>query len=153
MLIKQGQQDRYLEAHPAWNIRFHLAEIELALKQDDDERAMTLADQWLPQLRQYKFRAYLPTLLHLKSQAQLALDQVDAARESLREARDIAEATGSRASFWPILFALSQLEADPTEAQSLRHQARELVETIAGHIGSPDLRASFLKLPTVRDLL
>ena len=92
-------------------------------------------------------------MLRPKSQAQLALGQVEAARESLLEARDIATAIGAQATLWPILLALSELDPDPAAAQRLHRQAQEIVESIVGYISAPDLRASFLNLPQVRKLV
>ena len=89
----------------------------------------------------------------LGGQQRKALGQVEAARESLLEARDIATATGSRATLWPILAALSALEPDPTAAQQLHRQAQEIVESIASFISAADLRASFLNLPQVQALV
>jgi tetratricopeptide (TPR) repeat protein len=151
-LVEQGRKDPYVDAHPNWNMRIHFAEAELALTQGDYEQAITFTDHWLLRLREHKLRTHTPAMLHLKGQVQLAAGQADAARESWLEARDIATATGSRATLWPILFALSRLEPDPTEAKRLHRQARDIVETIAGHIGAADLQASFLNLPAVRDL-
>ena len=68
------------------------------------------------------------------------------------EARAEAEAIGSRRMLWQILFALSRLETDPTEAERLRQQAREIAKYIADHT-PPDLRASFLALPAVQAVL
>jgi len=48
---------------------------------------------------------------------------------------------------------LSQLEADPTEAERLRQQARRIIKHIADHIDEADLRESFLNLPDVRAVL
>ena len=63
---------------------------------------------------------------------------------------------GARWSLWPILLTMSQLEAKrghAAEADALRHQARELVEDIADHAGTPELRASFLNLPEVQAVM
>ena len=151
-VVEQGKNDPYGQAHPAWNMRIHLAEIELALKQDDYERTMAVADRWLPRLRQNNLRGFTPPMLYLKSQAQLAVGQAEAARQGLLEACNIADAIGSRATLWPILFALSRLETDPSEAQRLHRQAREIVESIASHISVTDLQASFRSLLQVQDL-
>ena len=75
------------------------------------------------------------------------------ARKDLLEAQDIATAVGLRSALWPVLFALSRLEPDPPEARRLQRQAREIVETIASHIGAADLQASFLNQPAVATLL
>jgi tetratricopeptide (TPR) repeat protein len=151
-VVEQGLQDPYCAAHPAWNMRIHLAEIELALQQERYEQTIALADLWLDRLRQHNLRTYIATILHCRGQAQLALGDRDAAGHSLGEARDIAAAIGSQAALWPILITMSRLEADPTAAEQLRHQARAIVETIAGHIDSADLRASFLNQPDVQPL-
>jgi len=91
-------------------------------------------------------------MLQLKSKAQLAMGQAEAARVSLLEAKGIAEAIGARATLWPILFALSHLETNPASAQQLHKQAQAIVEIISNHIGTSDLRNSFLNQPNVREL-
>ena len=73
----------------------------------------------------------------------------------LCEARAEAEGMGVRRILWRILLTLSQAEergGNPAEAQSLRRQAREVIGDIADHC-PPDLRASFLNLPDVRDVM
>jgi hypothetical protein len=88
--------------------------------------------------------------LCLKGRSLLALDRPEEARSALLQARAEAEAIGSRRSLWPVLVALSQLEqsrGDAAQAEEHRRWAREIVEFIAGHISSPELRVSFLNLP------
>jgi tetratricopeptide (TPR) repeat protein len=152
-IVDEGRKDPYVEAHPTWNMRIHIAEAELALKLGNYEQAIAVTDHWLPRLRKNDIRAYLPTFLYLRSQAFLATDQTEAARRDLVEAQEIAAAVGLRSALWPVLFALSRLESDATEARYLQRQAREIVETIASHIGAPDLQASFLNQPTVATLI
>ncbi|MCB0192292.1 MAG: protein kinase [Anaerolineae bacterium] len=152
-VIARGKDDPYRDAHPTWNMRINIAEAELALKQENYEQSLAIADQWLPKLRQYNLRAYTPAMLQVKSQAQLALGHVDAARVTLLEACAILESTGSQATLWPILFALSQLETNAVAAQSLHHQARQIVESMAAHIDDPRLQSSFLNLPQVQAVL
>jgi hypothetical protein len=123
------------------------------LKQGDYERTMTLTDNLLTTLHQIGMRAYISEVLHLQGQALLALGRQVAARDRWLEARTIAEAIGSKQRLWPTLFALSQLELNPTEAEHLLQQAREIVEYIAAHIDSSKLRGSFLSLPQVRIVL
>jgi tetratricopeptide (TPR) repeat protein len=151
-LVEQGKSDAYREAHPTWNMRINIAEAALALKQSNHEKAIAITDLWLPRLRQNNLRAYTPTMLQLKSKAQLAMGQAEAARVSLLEAKGIAETIGARATLWPILFALSHLETNPASAQQLHKQAQGIVEIIAIHIGTSDLRNSFLNQPNVREL-
>ncbi len=106
-------------------------------------------DKLVSFIREVGAGTFLPEALYLKSKALLALHRADEAGEILMKARVKAEAIGSRRSLWPILVALSQLEADPTETENLRRQAREIVEYIADHLPT-DLPDSFLGLPEVQ---
>jgi hypothetical protein len=54
---------------------------------------------------------------------------------------------------WQILLALSRIETDPGEATRLRQQVQEIVESIANNIGDSELRASFLNLAEVQEVL
>ncbi len=134
-----------------WSI--NSAEGELALKQGHYKRAMAITEELLADLRRSKRRSDLPHALYLQGQILQATDQTDAARQCFREAREVAEALGSQRMLWRVLFALSRLEADPIEAQRLHQQAREILEYIANHAGSPALQTSFLNRPEVRDVL
>jgi len=151
--IEQSRKDPYRDAHPAWNMWINIAEAELALQQSAYEEAISVTNRWLPLLRQNSALIYVPPMLYIRSQAQLALGQEEAALEGLLEAHSITEETGSRRMQWLVLFALSQLEADPTEAERLRQQARRIIKHIADHIDEADLRESFLNLPDVRAVL
>jgi ATP/maltotriose-dependent transcriptional regulator MalT len=133
-----------------------LVEGELALAQHDDERALTLMNEQIDYLRRSQTHFFASDALHLKARALLALGRADEAGEALVQARTEAERVGSRRSLWPILLALSHLEAgrgNQAEAQTLLGQARELVEFISARIPTSDLRASFLNLADVRAVL
>jgi hypothetical protein len=137
---------------------------EIALAQADYLRATTLADQMIANIRSAGYRPIIPDVLYFKGRVMLAQDQIDSARPVLEEARAEAEAIGSRRSLWPILMALSEVEArsgDPARGEDLRRRAQEIVEYIADHIADPahpingpltaeQLRASFLNLPEVQ---
>jgi tetratricopeptide (TPR) repeat protein len=149
-VIEQGMNDPHREVWLAYSLSVTLANCEFPLRQGDYERAMTTTDTFLTNLGQ--FRAHIPQILYFQGQALLGLGQDNAARDRLQEARAEAESMNARRPLWPILFALSQLEADPAEAERLRRQAREIVEYIADHAPT-DLRVSFLALPDVREVL
>ncbi len=132
------------------------ADIELGLAQGDYERVVDRVDGSIDALRQFKVRAWLPHALQYKGRALLGQGRTDEAHDLLIEARAEAEALGSRRILWEILYALSQVEArrgSDADAQRLRQQAREIVEFIAGHTGSPELRQSFLNLPDVQNVM
>ncbi len=71
----------------------------------------------------------------------------------LREADQVAEQLGSRRIRWKCLAYLAQVAArrgEDAQAEVYRGQAREIVEFMAEHAGSAQLRDSFLGLPEVR---
>jgi len=129
-----------------------LAEAELALAKRDANRAIALMDELIAFLGLVGVRTFLADALHLKGQALAAQDRSEESHATLTEARAAAEALGSRRALWPVLAALAEIEAGrghAAEAQTLRRQAREIIQYIADHC-PPDLRASFLNLPDVR---
>ena len=130
-----------------------LADGELALAQGDTARVASLMDNLLPHLRSLGARAFLSDALHLKGKALLAQGRLDDAQPVLADARAAAESIGSRRALWSILLALSEIEAqrgNQAEAETLRGLARAIVDYIAEHAGSAELRATFLNLPDVR---
>jgi tetratricopeptide (TPR) repeat protein len=146
--VDQGKKDPNVVPDSINYVSVPLAEGEIALRQGDYERILAVTDD----LRQFGARTYIPQALYLQAQALLALGQDDAARDVLQEACVEAEAIGSRRTLWSILFALSQPHTDPSEAERLRQQAQEIIQSIADHIGNPELRASFLNLPHVQEV-
>ena len=104
-----------------------LVEADWALASGDYARTLAVADEALPLLRQAGVRLFLPDVLYFKGRALLGLDRTEEAYAALNEAH--------------------------AEAQSRRQQAREIVEFIAAHTGSPELRESFLNLRDVRDVM
>jgi tetratricopeptide (TPR) repeat protein len=146
--LEQGKRVSSLGESTNWSVI--LADAELALRQGDYQRAVTVTDNFLATLRETGMQAFIPNTLYLQGQALQALGRERAAHGRLVEARTEAEAIGSRRTLWPILFTLSQLETDPTEADRLRQGAQEIVEYIADHVSGPELRALFLNSPRVQ---
>jgi predicted ATPase len=130
-----------------------LAEGELALAMQDYPQVVALIDELVVRIHQAEVYTFLPEALYLKGKALLAQGQGAKAGTALTEARTAAQELGSRRTLWPILFALSQLETDPDKAARLGHEAREIVEYIADNAGSDELRASFLGLPEVQQVV
>ena len=67
-----------------------------------------------------------------------------------------ARRQGSRRSLWPALAELVRLadqRGEAEEAKTLRREGGEVVEYVANHIQSPELRAAFLSLPQVQRLM
>lgn len=151
--IDLSLNDPNREAWPAYFISVRVADGQLALKLGEDERALAVTDDLLADLRRYGMRSEIPGALYFRGQALLGLGRDDAARDCWREAQAEAEAIGSRRMLWPIIFNLSQLEANPEanpiEAEDLRQQAQDTITYIVDHITDPKLRTSFLALPQV----
>jgi class 3 adenylate cyclase/tetratricopeptide (TPR) repeat protein len=140
------------EVWPDHFVPVPLADGELALEQGDYERALTVTDELLSQLREFGMHSRVPYVLYMQGQALLGLGQEENARKRLLECRAEAETIGSRRVQWRVLLALSQIEPDAAEAERLRSEARGVVDYIADHIDQDDLRRSFLNRPDVRVL-
>ncbi|GAB4443048.1 MAG: AAA family ATPase [Anaerolineae bacterium] len=151
--IEQGKQEFNRPGAPLLFQVIFLAEAELALRQGNYARALAATETLLTILSHSDLRVHIAEVLYLRGQIFGAMGQPEAARKTLLEAQAKAEALGSRRMLWQILLALSQLETDPGEATRLRRQAQEIVETIASNVGDPELRASFLDLAEVKELL
>ncbi len=98
---------------------------------------------------------FRPDFLRIQGEAQLALGRLDEARESLEEARAVADSHNSRRTLWQILAALMRLEkmaGNNEAAAALKHEAEEVVEFIAEHAGSTRLTTKFLGTPAVREI-
>ncbi len=153
----QRAQDTLNREEFTWGGEFsrRQAEGEVALAKKDFARTVSVADDLIAKIRKYGFRMFLPEALSLKGTALVSQNKMDEASENFSLARAEAEALGSRRALWPILLTQSEIEAarrNPSQAQTLRAQAREIVEYIAEH-APPDLRVSFLNLPQVRTVI
>lgn len=138
------------------SILFPFAECELALAQGEAARALTLTSDFIQYLQRVGKHFFLPQALYLKSRAELALHQSEAAHATLHTVRALAEAHGSRRMQWLALSALSQIARDHGEAEATRalsEQARSHLEYLAAHCPTPDLRESLLNLPEARAVL
>jgi tetratricopeptide (TPR) repeat protein len=131
------------------------AECELALAQGRFTDALTHTAHYLMRLQELGWGSYVADALYLKGCALRHLQRWDEAYTTFVAARESAIALGSRRMLWQIYAALSDLATqcgNPSEAQALRQQAREVIAYIAEHC-PPELRASFLDLPDVRHLM
>jgi hypothetical protein len=152
--IDERNSTRPQAAFPArFAVTDHFAEVELAYRQGDEPRALLLIERLLADLHRFGIRRRIPRALHWQAQILLAMGEQATAWERLQEARAEAEAIGSRWMLWQILLTLAQREADPAEAGRLGRQVQEIVTSIVEHISEPELRTSFLNLPTVQTAL
>lgn len=147
--VNQGKEVPNHETFSVFSTPVILAEGELMVRLGHYERAVAVTDDLLATLRQLGMGIYIPQALYLQGQALLALGQAETGRNRLLEAQTEAETIGSRRMLWQILATLAELETDPTEAERLRRQTREIVKYIADHTPA-DWRDSFLALPKVQ---
>lgn len=150
--IETARNEPYQETWPVFFIPVAIAEAELMLKLGNHKQALAVTEALLTKLRQFGMRAHLVYALYLEGQALLGAGQDAVARSRFVEARTEAEAINSRRNLWRILYALSQLESDPSRAEEMRQQAQRVVKHIVAHINDEqaNLRQSFLNLPDVR---
>ena len=151
--IEEAKGNPYHDSWIVFRLPVHIADLELAGRYGDFDRAIRVADELIRRLRQYGMRSYLPEVLYLEGKALLGLGREGAARDRLLEARSEAQALGTRRTLWRVLDALGRIERDPAMAEQLRREAQEIVAYIVEHIDQDGLRASFLRLPQVRSVL
>jgi len=138
---------------------FLLAKIiegEVTLANGDCVGVVEIVDGVLDDIRGTSLKIFTPDLFRLKGQALLALGKVLEARGILEEARAQAQEQGSRRSLWQILHYLSIIEGQLGKAEdalNLKQQAQELIEYIANHVGNPERREKFLKLPNIQEVM
>ena len=128
--------------------------VRLAL--GDFAGVLAIADDDRIRMLETEMRCYLPDVLRTRGEALRGLGRADEALASLVEARSEAERQGSRRSLWPVLATLAELEEErdnPAEANSLRREARGVIEYIADHADASGLREPFTSTPRVRAVL
>ena len=133
-----------------------MADIEVRLADGDLDTLLASADRMLTGVRRFRIRPYLSDALYARGRVLLALGRAEEAWDALDEARAEASAIGCRRTLWRILETMSAEAArrgDNESALKLAEQARQVIDTIAAHAGSEDLRDSFLGLPQVRRVL
>jgi tetratricopeptide (TPR) repeat protein len=133
-----------------------IADIEIRLADGDLDTLLATADRMLTGVRRFRIRPFLSDALYAMGRVLLALGRAEEAWNALDEARAEASAIGCRRALWRILETMSTeavRRGDNESALSLAEQARQVIDTIAAHAGSEELRDSFLGLPQVKRVL
>lgn len=131
-----------------------LAGAEIALATNDRSHSMSSFDTLIDYLQKTGARVFLPEVLYVRAQVELAREQIDLSLKTLTDAREIAESLGARRRLWQIYLLLAEIQTrrgNESESRSLRRQAREITEYIAAH-ATDEQRAAFSSLPAVREL-
>lgn len=132
-----------------------LAEIEIALAENDAAHANATADFLIQHAQRIGAHSVLPDAYLRKGAALIALNQLDIALQTFLHARDIALELGARRMLWQIYAAMARLElarGNAADAERLRTKAREVVDYIAAH-ASGEMREAFLAQGQVKEIL
>ncbi len=135
---------------------FQVIEGDTALANKQYDRALALTDRTISSLREMGQRVFLPDMLRCQGESLFGLGRITEAKATLEEALAEAEKQGSRRALWCILPALARLAAHTgatTEAESLRHRAREVIGYIADQAGTPELREAYLNSTKMKELM
>ncbi len=119
--------------------------MQAGLARKDHAQAIAIIDPVVKDSQRFKVGQYLPEALFLKGQAHLMNGEKDVAKAAFEQARLSAETLGSRRLLWQILAALAGVESDPGKSAALKAQAREIIQFIADHITSDELRSLFMR--------
>lgn len=132
-----------------------LADVELALAEQDYTRALGLCDELIQLFGERGVRYYRSLVMYLKGRALFGLDRPQEAEQILQQALADVERVGARRTRWQILALLGEIETrreNQTEAALLFAQARDVLMFIVEHIPA-QYRASFLNMPQVRAVM
>jgi class 3 adenylate cyclase/tetratricopeptide (TPR) repeat protein len=132
-----------------------LAEAELAIAEERPEDALKVVEGFLDRVGGRGQEIHIPDVYELRGRAFVQQGLWEQARQALMEARARAQALGSRRLEWRTAAGLGWVETKlgHTEAAQQHYAiAGQIVEFIAEHAGSAELRRSFLDLPEVRAL-
>jgi tetratricopeptide (TPR) repeat protein len=132
------------------------AQVEIGLELGEIAQAEAAAGEMLAVLERLNYRGHMVEAWLMQALVDLARDRIEETYTALRKGWELAETMGERQDSWRILWELSRLEAAAgkhREAERHRQQAKEVVTYIAEHAGSAGLRASFVDLPEVGELL
>lgn len=132
-----------------------MADTELAITVQNRDANPAFLDSILQYLKKSQARGLMPEPMLAKGKILIARNELDDAAAILSEARGVAEARAARRVLWQIYSALAEIHerrGDYSKANSLRSQAREMIEYIAAH-ATEEQRAAFLNLPNVRTIL
>lgn len=126
------------------------AYLQLALR--NPEKALERTESLMKRLHRAAAHGYEPECLWLKGRALLAMEDIERARQTLIEARNIATHIGCRRILWRILVELGNIAergGQMDEVQAVRTEAREIIMYIADHCGSAEMRTAFLSMAGV----
>jgi hypothetical protein len=137
-------------------LTFLLAQSELALAQGDVAQAAACTAHLLEKYDAQRLRHLLPGFRFFRARIALAQGNHSEARLDLLQALAQSDELGAHRVVWAMCAALGELEAAPgnlVAAAQLRARACTEEIFIATHAGTPELRATFLARPDMRQFV
>jgi len=128
---------------------------EIELERGELETALCLAEENTKDMEEGGRALFLPDALRLKANVLMQLGREEDGRQTLLEAKKLAERLDARRSLVFILHSLLDIArylGNSEEIESLRTQGEEVASYLADHIHDPDLKQTFLNLEEVRNL-
>jgi tetratricopeptide (TPR) repeat protein len=131
---------------------FTTATAELHLARRRNTVLLDFLTTYLDRLRIFKARGFLPNGLYYYGIALQSVDRRSEARSAFEEAVLLADELQIHPIRWKVRAALAGLSG-AEEARRWRTEAGQVVRFLAEHAGSPELKASFVALPEVCQVL
>jgi tetratricopeptide (TPR) repeat protein len=138
-----------------WHIPLARAQGELALREGRLDDAWKRALESLEVATRTDSRKHVARALCLQGEILAASRRLDEGLAHLEDAVRLAEAIGAQPDLWRCLAALGRVRIRRGEdggADEAYRRAREVIESIAGGLGEPRLRRSFLGADPVREV-
>ena len=148
--IEEGRESVFMDRWPTLNTALLIADLELALRREDYQRAKTVSQELLSRIENCNLRHYLPQALHLQARTLLGQGEQQRARNAFLEAKSIAEELNARRMLWLILSELCTLAEGDGEHYQFHMESMGYATYIAEHTGSTELQQLFLRQPEVQ---
>ena len=132
-----------------------LANIELAVKKKEFDKALSLADRLLEEVMPLT-RVDIPEVLHWKGNALFGLGRFEEALQVLAQACSLARQTDSNLHLWVILADLAKVQLElghQEQAADSLAEARAIAGKVAYSLQEVGLTQSFLDQPRVMKLM
>ncbi|MFA9405707.1 MAG: hypothetical protein ACERKX_07795, partial [Anaerolineales bacterium] len=130
--------------------------IRLAFLEEDFERVIRIADDWINSSDVVGQRVFFADALHAKARAHFAQGDIEKGKTHLDLAKAEAEGLLARRELWQILATESEIldqEGNLDGAEAARNEARKHLDFILDHIQDPALKMGFQEIPKVRSIL
>lgn len=129
---------------------------EMALAEGRWEEALRASEASADTIGEQGIELVRPDFFMFSGMALLQGGDHEGAQEKLAQARRLMEGKGSKRNLWRVLSTLSRIaeeRGDEGRARELRAQARDVIDHIASHAPTSELRDAFLRRSAVQEAL